>query len=220
MIAKHVLEKDRDIHRAQEFMTRCPLLKIEDLLPFFPTEVLINDFKEAICSSLEMYNREIERLKVDMEESTKSASLVREDIQKLANRIIVLQGNQKCDACHGAAISRLFYHFPCQHVFHLDCLMQELQPFLNRDQLDQMQEMIAKIDREAQNERPRNAAKGQQPDPTQGSVRLDALKTRLDEVVGTDCVYCGDFMLRVINEPFATDQLSWLQVDSESLTHM
>jgi hypothetical protein len=74
-------------------MQRCPLLKIEDLLPFFPTEVLINDFKDAICQSLETYNADIERLKIDMEESTKSANLIREDIGKLANRKVVLVGD-------------------------------------------------------------------------------------------------------------------------------
>ena len=35
------------------------LLKIEDVLPFFPDFVLIDDFKEAICTSLEEYNRQI-----------------------------------------------------------------------------------------------------------------------------------------------------------------
>lgn len=40
------------------------LLKIEDILPFFPDFVLIDDFKEAICSSLEEYNDHIEQLKV------------------------------------------------------------------------------------------------------------------------------------------------------------
>lgn len=40
------------------------LLKIEDILPFFPDFVHIDEFKDAICSSLEEYNRQIEDLKV------------------------------------------------------------------------------------------------------------------------------------------------------------
>ena len=35
------------------------VLKMEDVLPFFPDFVLIDDFKEAICTSLEEYNRQI-----------------------------------------------------------------------------------------------------------------------------------------------------------------
>ncbi len=35
------------------------LLKIEDVLPFFPDFVTIDNFKEAICDSLERYNRQV-----------------------------------------------------------------------------------------------------------------------------------------------------------------
>lgn len=53
------------LRRAMEFLKYSrDLLKIEDILPFFPDFVLIDDFKEAICSSLEEYNDHIEQLKV------------------------------------------------------------------------------------------------------------------------------------------------------------
>jgi hypothetical protein len=35
------------------------LLKIEDVLPFFPDFVTIDNFKEAICDSLERYNKQV-----------------------------------------------------------------------------------------------------------------------------------------------------------------
>ena len=37
-----------------QFLTECPLLAIEDVLPFFPDFVTIEDFKEAICDSLQV----------------------------------------------------------------------------------------------------------------------------------------------------------------------
>jgi hypothetical protein len=35
------------------------ILKIEDVLPFFPDFVTIDNFKDAICDSLERYNRQV-----------------------------------------------------------------------------------------------------------------------------------------------------------------
>ena len=40
------------------------LLKIEDILPFFPDFVTIDHFKDALCESLSEYNKSIEHLKV------------------------------------------------------------------------------------------------------------------------------------------------------------
>lgn len=36
------------------------LLKIEDVLPFFPNFVTIDNFKDAICDSLEQYNKQVQ----------------------------------------------------------------------------------------------------------------------------------------------------------------
>ena len=38
------------------------LLKLEDILPFFPDFVTIDNFKDAICDSLERYNRQVSAL--------------------------------------------------------------------------------------------------------------------------------------------------------------
>ncbi|KAI7896992.1 Pep3/Vps18/deep orange family-domain-containing protein [Mucor mucedo] len=47
-IAKHVVQDNKDIKTALEFLKQSNLLKIEDILPFFPDFVLINDFKVDI----------------------------------------------------------------------------------------------------------------------------------------------------------------------------
>ena len=54
-VARHVVREDRDIRRAIALLKECELLKIEDVLPLFPDFVLIDDFKEEICASLEEY---------------------------------------------------------------------------------------------------------------------------------------------------------------------
>ena len=48
------------IKQAVEFLKEAGgLLKLEDILPFFPDFVMIDNFKDAICDSLERYNRQV-----------------------------------------------------------------------------------------------------------------------------------------------------------------
>jgi hypothetical protein len=48
--AQHVVEKEKDIKRAMDFLHECDLLKIEDILPFFPDFVTIDHFKVSLLS--------------------------------------------------------------------------------------------------------------------------------------------------------------------------
>ena len=40
-----MVEEEKDVKRAMEFLHECDLLKIEDILPFFPDFVTIDHFK-------------------------------------------------------------------------------------------------------------------------------------------------------------------------------
>lgn len=71
-----------------QFLKKCDILKMEDILPFFPDYVLINDFKDEICSALEEYNVNIEDLKVEMDNATVCADHIRLDVGKLRKRSV------------------------------------------------------------------------------------------------------------------------------------
>lgn len=111
------------------FLESTDLLKIEDILPFFPDFVVIDDFKDEICTALEGYSAHIERLKEDMDEATRSAEAIKADISDLRNRFVVVDGAEKCASCGQQLLTRQFYVFPCQHTFHADCLINEVSPF-------------------------------------------------------------------------------------------
>ncbi len=68
------------------FLKQTDLVKIEDVLPYFPDFALIDDFKEDIQTALEEYNSRIESLKTEMDEATKSAENIRLDIRALKNK--------------------------------------------------------------------------------------------------------------------------------------
>lgn len=110
------------------FLESTDLLKIEDILPFFPDFVVIDDFKDEICTALEGYSAHIERLKDDMDEATRSAEAIKSDIADLRNRFVVVDASEKCGSCGLPLLTRQFYVFPCQHSFHADCLITEVCP--------------------------------------------------------------------------------------------
>ena len=86
--------------RAMAFLSQADnLLKIEDILPFFPEFTLIDDFKEEICNALKEYNERIEELKLEMDEATRSAVMIRRDIKNLRNKYALLP----CTSCHRVA---------------------------------------------------------------------------------------------------------------------
>lgn len=109
-----------------QFLESTDLLKIEDILPFFPDFVTIDEFKDDVCEALEGYSAEIEQLRQDMETATSAAQAIRRDIENLQNRFVVVDSAAKCDTCSLPLLARQFYVFPCQHAFHADCLIKEV----------------------------------------------------------------------------------------------
>ncbi|KAG0263918.1 hypothetical protein DFQ27_001570 [Actinomortierella ambigua] len=151
-IARHVVEEKKDIKSAMEFLSNSDLLKIEDVLPFFPDFVLIDDFKEEICTALEEYNAHIDALKTEMDEATNSAENIRKDVRELRSRFAVVASTEKCTICDFPLLTRQFYIFPCQHTFHADCLIKHLQPFLPGRQVKRLEELQEQIQIEMQNQ--------------------------------------------------------------------
>lgn len=52
--------------------------------------------QEAICSSLEDYNKQIEQLKQEMNDATHGADNIRNDISALAQRYAVIDRDEDC----------------------------------------------------------------------------------------------------------------------------
>lgn len=223
-IARHVVEVGKDIKKAMAFLHQCELLKIEDILPFFPDFVLIDDFKQEICASLEEYNQHIDNLKKEMDEATQSADAIRRDIKNIRNKYGFVREEQKCDICGYHVLTRQFYLFPCQHVFHSDCLIKEVSSHLSIAQqirLQDIRDQIANIGAHQQPQQQKSwlqaLAMGSEEGPV-GVPQLtsaEQLKAELDDICAAECLLCGDLMIKTIDQPFILENereaiRSWL----------
>jgi len=111
------------LDRAMRFLESTDLLKIEDILPFFPDFVVIDDFKDEIANALESYSAQIEALKNEMDDAMRSAESMKEYIVGLRNRFITVDAGERCSVCSIPILARQFYVFRCHHAFHADCLV-------------------------------------------------------------------------------------------------
>ncbi|XP_067005382.2 vacuolar protein sorting-associated protein 18 homolog isoform X2 [Anabrus simplex] len=197
-IAQHVVREKDDIQQAMQFLQECELIKIEDILPFFSDFVTIDHFKDAICTSLQEYNQHIQDLKEEMEEATRSAEVIRDEIHTFRNRYAFIQVQDMCDVCEMQLLMRPFYFFPCGHRFHSDCLLSELGPFLSISDTSRLQEL----------QRHLVSLSTREDTISVGSATMsarDQVKADIDDIIASECLYCGENMIKSIDKPFIED---------------
>ena len=192
LIAERVINQKSGIKSAMEFLKRSPssseLLKIEDLIQFFPDFIVIDDFKEEICVALEQYSRHIESLKSEMDGSEMTAKSIREEIAGLDSRYAIVEAGERCWICTAPVLSRQFFVFPCQHAFHSDCLGKRVLESASATKRKGIKELQGKV--------------------AQGmgvGVQRQKWIRELDGIVGEQCVLCGDLGIKSIDEPFVKD---------------
>ncbi|KAK9767863.1 tethering complex subunit [Basidiobolus ranarum] len=206
-IARYVIEQQHDVKTAMKFLQESDLLKIEDVLPFFPDFTHIDDFKEEICSALEEYDLHIEDLKGEMNQATRNAENIRQDIRELKNRFAIVSLDKSCALCDQPILTRQFYIFPCQHGFHADCLINKVKQHLNPTQLRVLQELQGRITHGLTVQRRTNSSNSQvsfhpEIESLKEFRKLEGQKEELDELVASECYLCGDIMIKSIDLPF------------------
>lgn len=116
-------DADQFFYRAIQLLEESPLLKIEDILPYFPPFTSLDSIKNEVCGALESYSIRIDSLRQEMQDATDTANQIKEDIKNLENRFVTVDRDEACSHCGKMLLIRQFYVFPCQHVFHADCLI-------------------------------------------------------------------------------------------------
>jgi len=210
-VAKKVISQSNGIKTAIEFLRRCDLLKIEDLIPFFPDFVVIDDFKEEICSALEDYSRNIENLKREMDESSQTATNIKVDIKALDQRYAIVEPGERCYVCTLPLLSRQFFVFPCQHAFHSDCLGRKVMEQVGVGKSKRIRELQTAITKGIVSGARRERAIQELDGLVAGSWQV----LPLPMIMGTICLWtnankpnsilCSDFAIKRIDEPFVLE---------------
>ncbi|KIW09155.1 hypothetical protein, variant [Verruconis gallopava] len=182
-IAKEVIKKSEGIKAAIDFLKRCDLLRIEDLIPFFPDFVVIDDFKEEICLALEEYSRHIDSLKTEMDLSAQTAAHIQSSIRSLDARYAIVEPGEKCYLCRLPLLVRQFFVFPCQHAFHADCLGKRVIEMAGVGEGMRIRKLQGEVGRAT------------------GRRREKAVR-ELDEAVAGMCVLCSELAVKGVDEPF------------------
>ncbi|RMD42818.1 hypothetical protein DV735_g2301, partial [Chaetothyriales sp. CBS 134920] len=187
LIAEKKVKESSSIKEAIEFLKRGQL-KIEDLIPFFPDFVVIDDFKEEICTALEEYSRHIDDLKQEMDLSQHTAEQIKAETAALDNRYAIVEPGEQCWICTLPVLSRQFFVFPCQHAFHSDCLGKRVLEHSGSSKKRRIKDLQAE------------ASRGLSIGP-----QRQKLIAELDGLVAEQCVLCGDIGIKQIDEPFVKD---------------
>ncbi|KAL2492637.1 zinc ion binding [Abeliophyllum distichum] len=237
MVAKHVIEQEKgtkreNIRKAIAFLKETDgLLKIEDILPFFPDFALIDDFKEAICSSLEDYNEQIEKLKEKMNDATRGADNIRNDISALAQRYAIIDRDEECGVCRRKILNMAgnyqmtgvytsvgsmapFYVFPCGHSFHAQCLIAHVTRWTTETQAEYILDLQKQLTLLGNESRKEVNGVLSEDEPITSMAPGDKIRSQLDDAIASECPFCGDLMIREISLPFIlpeeTDEVvSW-----------
>lgn len=211
-IAEYVVKNDNDIQSAMACLAECEdLVKIEDILPFFPDFVTIDHFKTPLCESLQKYTKHIAELKEEMNEAYKSAERIRSEMDTHKGKYTFVRATDKCCISNQYLLAKPFIVFPnCGHKFHTDSLIEALKPHLSAAKSRRIDEILKEL-----------AVKKKTEDDTQSidskslkMSRKEMLRAELDDIIAAECIYCGSIMIDLIDKPFISDE-DWDEVNAQ-----
>lgn len=87
------------------------------------------------------YNKEINNLKEEMEDATNSAEVIRSEILSFRSGYMLVQPSNVCSSCREQLATKAFYTFPCTHCFHAECLVKEMQPYVDSSTINMIKDL-------------------------------------------------------------------------------
>lgn len=76
-----------------------------------------------------------------MADATKSAEVIKKEILSFRNGYTLIQPSNACSSCQEQLSTKPFYTFPCSHCFHAECLIKEMQPYIDSGTLKTIKDL-------------------------------------------------------------------------------
>lgn len=183
-------EEAASISTALSLLRRAPpqTLRIEDLLPLLPSFVHIDAFRDEILSALQSYATEIASLRTSMDESAQTAARINDDVGQLGRRWVLLEPGEGCAVCGEVLLERRFWVWGCGHGVHGDCVAREVVRSGGKGVARRVREIRGVLEGGG-------LEKG----------KRERLVRELDEILGRECLLCGEVAVRRVDEPFVTE---------------
>lgn len=224
-IAENVLTKNLDIQIASDLLKECSLLKIGDILPFFPDYTTIDFFKTAFRHSCQNCKEQIMSIRDGTYDNI--ASEIRSEIRAFRTRYSIIRYGQRCQICSGLVLSANFYLFPCGHYFHRDCIIEDIMSIdPNYKGIEEkLKQSTVEPSKTMTRVRSQNFiinSISSQNNKTSAVItnNVSQLETKkralneLDEITSDDCVYCGSILPTYIDKPAPLDSNQLISDDS------
>ncbi|KAH8275888.1 hypothetical protein KR026_000904 [Drosophila bipectinata] len=208
-IAYHDIKDTDDVKKALNLLKECDLLRIEDLLPFFADFEKIDNFKDPICEALEKYNKSIQELRHEMDETQKQSDRVQKELQKLREHKILITTEDNCSLCHMMALAKPFFAFMCGHKFHNDCLEKQVVPLLTKERSRELTTLKHQLEAEIQSQQSLGAIS--KPQAMELERKRMKIRTQIEDILAADCLFCGLY-IEIVDQPLVDD---WDQVNVE-----
>ncbi|KAI9720509.1 MAG: hypothetical protein M1828_005680 [Chrysothrix sp. TS-e1954] len=175
------------ISTALSLLKRAPdnTLQIEDILPLLPPFLYIDALKEPITAALATYTQNIETLQSEMDASAASAARIKAETAALRDRWVMVEPGEECAVCGEVLVSRRFWAWGCGHCIHASCVEEELTRHAARATVARLRELRGQLEG--------GGAEG---------ARRKRLGRELDDLLGRECLLCGEFAVRMVDEPF------------------
>eukprot|EP00611_Tribonema_gayanum_P032033 TRINITY_DN941_c0_g1_i1.p2 TRINITY_DN941_c0_g1~~TRINITY_DN941_c0_g1_i1.p2 ORF type:complete len:296 (+),score=131.37 TRINITY_DN941_c0_g1_i1:115-888(+) len=192
-----------DASAATAILGECDLIRMEDILPFFPDFAVIDAFKADICASLEAYNARIGRLRAEMGEYTAAAEATQAEAAALRARELYVGSAQLCELCGAPGARARAVPLPLRA--HLPLRLPA------RPRAARVPHAAAALGggradpahRRCGTSRRRRCCCRRA--PKRAALQLAALRSELDGYVAAECALCGEAMIDSMDTPLVED---------------
>ena len=108
-----------------------------------------------------------------------------------------------CDICGYPVLTRMFYLFPCLHVYHGDCLIKEVGSHLSSEKRAHISYLETEIGKEAMNKKNSlmDTVRSNEVANVTALAEKESRQSELDDIVASECLLCGDIMIQSVTQP-------------------